>query len=147
VRIHADALAGKNLWSHDSCNYCVLLPANMSTCVILQSTLMLGRSQTCGSWLPGRWMPALLLHLAGEANQSRASTDCSCCSLDQRGAPSSEQKYGEWHSQVLCGQHVLANAFCQGFPAAAGIDATRAALRAQVLQHQRPQVVVNLQCT
>ena len=80
-------------------------------------------------------------------NRSRASTDCSCCSLDQRGAPSPEQKYGEWHSQVLRGQHVLADAFCQGFPAAAWVDAARAALRPQVLQHQRPQVVMNLQCT
>ena len=75
------------------------------------------------------------------------STECSCCSLHRtRHAPLKQDREARY-SQVLRGQHVLADALRQGLPAAAGIDAARAALRPQVLQHQRPQVVVDLHVT
>lgn len=48
-------------------------------------------------------------------------------------------------SQVLRLQHVLADALCERFATAAGVDAARPALRAQVLQHQGPQEVGHLQ--
>jgi len=44
-------------------------------------------------------------------------------------------------AQVLRRGHVLADALTQRLPTATRVEAARPALRAQVLQHQRPQVV------